>query len=57
MDFQVIGRLLALLFIWIVITKIFIKISGYIGEILGIGKFFVNLFKKIENKLPNKRKI
>lgn len=50
MDFQVIGRLLALLFIWIVITKIFIRISGYIGEVLGIGKFFVNLFKKIENK-------
>lgn len=51
MNFQVIGRLLALLFIWIVITKIFIRISGYIGETLGIGKFFVNLLKKIENKL------
>ncbi|WP_165000275.1 hypothetical protein [Anaerophilus nitritogenes] len=37
-------------FIFILGVKIYMKIASYIGERLGLGKFFINLCKKIRKK-------
>lgn len=38
---------LSILFIYIVIIKIYMVIANYIGEKLGLGKFFMNLWEKM----------
>lgn len=38
---------LALIFFSLVFTKIFMRIANFIGEQLGLGKFFMCLLKKI----------
>ncbi|WP_187296217.1 hypothetical protein [Tepidibacter mesophilus] len=43
-------NLLMVLFIFIAITRIYMRIAGYIGEQLGFGKFFIYLWKKIRKK-------
>jgi len=34
----------------IVITRIFMELANYIGQLFGIGNFVVNLLQKIRNK-------
>ncbi|MBS4536169.1 hypothetical protein GOQ29_11135 [Clostridium sp. D2Q-14] len=53
-NFQEILRLVMILFIWIVIIRIFMNFINNIGKRLGIGKFFVNLLKKVRNKFTRK---
>lgn len=43
-------KILAVVFIFIVVTKIFMVIANYIGEQLGFGKVFENLWKRISKK-------
>lgn len=38
---------LVVLFVYMAITGIFMKAANYVGERLGIGKFFINLCKNI----------
>lgn len=40
-------RILSVLFICIVIVKIYIGVTTYVGEQLGIRKFFIYLWQKI----------
>ena len=40
-------NLLIVLFVYIVIMKIYMKVANYIGEQLGIGKFLIFLWRKI----------
>ncbi len=37
---------LVTLFVYTIIIGIFMKVANYIGEKLGIGKFFINLWQK-----------
>jgi hypothetical protein len=39
-------QLVLLLFIYTAIIGIFMKVANYVGEKLGIGKFFINLWQK-----------
>jgi len=46
-------RVLIVIFIFVFITRIFMIVAAYIGEKLGFGKFFVDIWEKIKdsNKL------
>ncbi|MCY6354406.1 hypothetical protein [Clostridium sp. ZS2-4] len=51
MDYiQYVLKILSVLFIYIVIIKIYMVVANYVGEKLGIGKFFIYLCKKIKKK-------
>lgn len=39
-------KVLAVLFLFIVMTKIFMAIAGYIGKQFGFGRFFINLWER-----------
>lgn len=39
---------LIVLFIYIVVTKVFMKIAAYIGEQAGFSNFFIGLFRKVK---------
>lgn len=49
----VIGILLVLVF-YIFLTKIFMNFANYIGEKLGLGKFFTNLLLRNKDAIDNK---
>lgn len=46
-------KVLMVVFIYIVITKAFRRFANNIGEQLGFGNFFLNLWQKIRRKLTN----
>ncbi|MDF2546134.1 MAG: hypothetical protein K0R93_1032 [Anaerosolibacter sp.] len=39
-------QLTLILFIYTVLIGIFMKVANYVGEKLGMGKFFINLWQK-----------
>ena len=47
--------LLVELFICIVIIQIYMKVTSYIGEQLGVSKFFIYLWQKTRKKIMNIR--
>ncbi len=48
-DIRVGLMLLIILFIYIVIIRIFMRIANAIGERLGVGRFVITLFRKMFN--------
>ena len=50
MDIKFVLGVLFVLFIYIIITKIFMEVANYVGEKLGFAKFFKYLWRKIRKK-------
>lgn len=49
-------KVLLVVFMYIAIIGIFMRVANYVGEQLGFGKFFLNLWQKVrKNKLILKR--
>jgi hypothetical protein len=47
---QYVLKVLMVVFIYIVIIGILMRVANYVGEQLGFGKFFLNLWQKIRRK-------
>ncbi|MBB6218149.1 Ca2+/Na+ antiporter [Anaerosolibacter carboniphilus] len=48
MDYvQYVLNILIVLFVYIVIVKIYMEVANYVGERLGIGQFVIGLCKKM----------
>lgn len=43
--------ILIILIIITAIVKVYMKFANHIGEVFGIGKFFMKVYEKIKNKL------
>ena len=50
MDIKFVFGVLFVLFICIIFTRIIMEVANYIGEKLGIGNFFIYLWRKIRKK-------
>ena len=47
-------RVLGLLIIVLIFTRLFMVVAGYIGKEFGIGNFFISLWEKITKLIKNR---
>lgn len=40
-------KVIVIIFIWILLMRIFMKVANFVGEQIGLGKFITGLLEKI----------